>query len=147
MTFKDKNLILKNIKSPILRYGILAIGLGITLIILFVLSIYLGVWGKIAKKEELSDFQYQRASEVYTVDSVLIGKFFLYDRQPIAFESIPKHLLDALVAIEDERFYEHSGIDYKSLGRVAVKTVLMQDQSAGGGSTLTQQLAKKPLSA
>ncbi|HEA19347.1 hypothetical protein LCGC14_1167120 [marine sediment metagenome] len=135
-------MLLKNIKSPILRYGILAIALGIALIILFVLSIYLGAWGKIAKKEELSDFQYQRASEVYTIDSVLIGKFFLYDRQPIAFESIPKHLLDALVAIEDERFYEHSGIDYKSLGRVAIKTVLMQDQSAGGGSTLTQQLAK-----
>ncbi len=108
----------------------------------FILSIYWGAWGKIPGKEELSDFQYQRASEVYTADSVLIGKFYLFDRQPIAFEAIPKNVLNALVAIEDERFYEHTGIDYPSLGRVAVKTLLMQDQSAGGGSTLTQQLAK-----
>ncbi len=133
---------LKQIKSPILRYSILAIAAGILLLILFILSIYSGVWGKIPNKEELSDFQYQRASEVYTIDSVLIGKFYLYDRQPISFESIPQHVLDALVSIEDERFYEHSGIDYQSLGRVAIKTVLMQDQSSGGGSTLTQQLAK-----
>jgi len=135
-------LLLKQIKSPILRYSILAFAAGIVLLILFILSIYWGAWGKIPNKEDLSDFQYQRASEVFTVDSVLIGKFYLYDRQPIGFESIPQHLLDALVAIEDERFYEHSGIDYPSLGRVAVKTVLMQDQSSGGGSTLTQQLAK-----
>jgi len=135
-------LLLKQIKSPILRYSILAIAAGIVILLLFILSIYWGTWGKIPNKEELSDFQYQRASEVYTIDSVLIGKFYLYDRQPIAFESISQHVLDALVAIEDERFYEHSGIDYQSLGRVAIKTVLMQDQSSGGGSTLTQQLAK-----
>ncbi|MGB7393367.1 MAG: transglycosylase domain-containing protein [Pricia sp.] len=135
-------MLLRRIKSPILRYSILAIAGGIALLILFILSVYWGLWGKIPNKDALSDFQYQRASEVYTADSVLIGKFYLYDRQPIPFESIPKHLLDALVAIEDERFYEHSGIDYPSLGRVAVKSILMQDQSSGGGSTLTQQLAK-----
>lgn len=139
---KQKKLLLKQIKSPILRYSILAIAGGVSLIFLFILSIYWGLWGKIPNIEDLSDFQYQRASEVYTSDSVLIGKFYLYDRQPISFENIPQHLLDALVAIEDERFYKHSGIDYPSLGRVAVKTVLLQDQSSGGGSTLTQQLAK-----
>jgi penicillin-binding protein 1A len=135
-------LLLQRIKSPILRYSILALAAGIVLIALFILSVYLGLWGSIPDKEDLSDFQYQRASEVYTADSVLIGKFYLYDRQPIPFEDIPQHLLDALIAIEDERFYEHSGIDYPSLGRVAFKTILMQDQSSGGGSTLTQQLAK-----
>ncbi len=135
-------MLLKRVKSPFLRYAILAIAAAMAIILLFYLSVYWGIWGKIPDKEELSDFQYQRASEVYSADSVLIGKFYLYDRQPIPFESIPQQLLDALVAIEDERFYEHSGIDYPSLGRVAVKTLLMQDQSAGGGSTLTQQLAK-----
>ena len=133
---------LKRIKPPFLRYSLLAIVGGILLVILFIFSVYLGAWGKIPDSEALSDFKYQRASEVYSVDSVLIGKFYLYDRQPIPFEGIPQHLLDALVAIEDERFHEHSGIDYPSLGRVAVKSVLMQDQSSGGGSTLTQQLAK-----
>jgi len=102
----------------------------------------MGAWGKLPSKESLSHFKYQKASEVYTADSVLIGKFFLYDRQPIDYEDFPQHLVDALVAIEDERFYEHSGVDYKSLFRVAFKTVLMQDQSAGGGSTISQQLAK-----
>ncbi|WP_289040955.1 transglycosylase domain-containing protein [uncultured Zobellia sp.] len=135
-------MILKKIKSPILRYTLLALIALIVFSFLFITSIYWGAWGKLPGKEELSDFQYQRASEVYTADSVLIGKFYLYDRQPIAFEAIPKNVLNALVAIEDERFYDHNGIDYKSLGRVAVKTILMQDQSAGGGSTLSQQLAK-----
>ncbi|WP_276165829.1 penicillin-binding protein 1A [Zobellia alginiliquefaciens] len=135
-------MILKKIKSPFLRYAVLALLTLVAFFFVFIISIYWGAWGKIPGKEELSDFQYQRASEVYTADSVLIGKFYLYDRQPIPFEAIPKHVLNALVAIEDERFYDHKGIDYQSLGRVAVKTVLMQDQSAGGGSTLTQQLAK-----
>ncbi|CAZ94690.1 MULTISPECIES: penicillin-binding protein 1A [Zobellia] len=135
-------MVLKRIKSPFLRYTLLATLALVLFFFVFILSIYWGAWGSIPNKEELSDFQYQRASEVYTADSVLIGKFYLYDRQPIAFEAIPEHLRNALVSIEDERFYDHSGIDYQSLGRVAVKTILMQDQSAGGGSTLTQQLAK-----
>ena len=100
------------------------------------------MWGKIPSKAELSSLEYQKASEVYTADSVLIGKYYLFDRQPIPYTEFPEHLLQSLIAIEDERFYEHSGIDYKSLMRVGFKSILMQDQSAGGGSTLTQQLAK-----
>ncbi len=129
-------------KSPYLRYS----GLGILFILfgflIFLNTVYYGLWGKIPSNEALSNFEYQRASEVYTADSVLIGKFYLFDRQPISYENIPRQLIDALVAIEDERFYEHSGVDYPSLFRVAFKTILMQDRSAGGGSTLTQQLAK-----
>ncbi|PKA99411.1 penicillin-binding protein 1A [Flavobacteriaceae bacterium MAR_2009_75] len=135
-------MILKGIKNRYLRIGILALmGLFIFSVI-FVMSVKWGLWGKLPSKEDLSDFQYQRASEVYTADSMLIGKYYLFDRQPIVFDDIPENVLNALVAIEDERFHEHSGIDYQSLGRVALKTILMQDQSAGGGSTLTQQLAK-----
>ena len=135
-------MILKKIKSPFLRYSIVILTTGLTIVFLFILSIYLGGWGKIPGKEELSDFRYQKASEVYSADSVLIGKYFLYDRQPITYSEMPEHLLNALVAIEDERFYQHSGIDYRSLARVAFKTVLLQDQSSGGGSTISQQLAK-----
>ncbi len=136
------NLALKKISSRFLTYFVFAVLALFIGALLFFLSIRWGMWGKLPGKEELSDFQYQRASEVYTADSVLIGKYYLLDRQPIAFENMPKHLLDALVAIEDERFYEHSGVDYPSLFRVVLKTILMRDQSAGGGSTLTQQLAK-----
>ncbi len=104
--------------------------------------VYLGAWGKIPSKKELSDLEYQRASEVYSADSVLIGKFYLYDSQPISIDLVPEHLRNALTSIEDERFYQHKGIDVKSLFRVGVKSLLLRDNSSGGGSTLTQQLAK-----
>lgn len=133
---------LKNIKNPFLRIGVISILVLGSSVLLLILFIYLGAWGKLPDKQELSDYKYQRASEVYSADSVLIGKYFLFDRQPIPFDAVPKNLIEALVAIEDERFYDHSGIDYKSLVRVALKTILMQDQSAGGGSTISQQLAK-----
>lgn len=133
---------LKRIKSPYIKYGLVAFGAAILTILVFIGSVYFGAWGPLPSKQELSNFEYQRASEVYTADSVLIGKYYLFDRQPITYKDFPKDLLNALVSIEDERFYEHSGIDYPSLLRVAFKTILMQDQSSGGGSTLTQQLAK-----
>lgn len=134
--------VFKKIKSPYLRYLILGVLGVITLLVVFVLSISIGLWGEIPSKKALSNFQYQVASEVFTADSVLIGKYYLNDRQPIAYEGFPEHLLQALVSIEDERFYEHSGVDFPSLFRVGIKTVLMGDESSGGGSTLTQQLAK-----
>lgn len=132
----------KKIKHKYLKLGLKVLAVLGTLIFLFILSIYFGAWGKIPSKEALGNFKYQRASEVYSADSVLIGKYFLFDRQPIEYNQIPQNLIEALVAIEDERFYDHSGIDYKSLLRVAFKTILMQDSSSGGGSTISQQLAK-----
>ena len=135
-------MILKQIRSPYLRYTVLALLAIVLVTFLFILSVYIGAWGKIPSKEELSKFEYQQATEVYSVDSVLIGKYFLYDRQPISYEEIPENLIQALVAIEDERFYDHSGVDLTSLVRVGIKSVLLQDKSSGGGSTLTQQLSK-----
>ncbi|WP_282117186.1 transglycosylase domain-containing protein [Cellulophaga baltica] len=135
-------MIFKKIKSPILRYLLLAVIGLLLLFILFILSIRIGLWGEIPSKKELGNLEYQKASEVYAADSTLIGKYYLFDRQPIAFEEFPENLLEALISIEDERFYSHSGIDYPSLMRVAFKSILMQDKSSGGGSTITQQLAK-----
>ena len=132
----------KKIKPLLLRYVIGLILVSAIITSSFIFSVYIGVWGEIPNKKELANFQYQRASEVYSADSVLIGKYYRYDRQPIEYVDFPQHLIDALVAIEDQRFYNHSGVDYRSLFRVAVKTVLMQDQSSGGGSTISQQLAK-----
>jgi len=134
--------ILKRIKPPLLRYTLLIAVLLIGMAAVFIMSIYFGVWGELPDKKSLLEFQHPKASEVYTADSVLIGKYYLNDRQPIPFKNIPKHLINALIAIEDERFYDHSGVDYKSLFRVAFKTVLLQNKASGGGSTLSQQLAK-----
>lgn len=135
-------MIFKKIKSPILRYLLLAVIGLLLLFILFILSIRIGLWGEIPSKKELGNLEYQKASEVYAADGTLIGKYYLFDRQPIPFEEFPKNLLEALISIEDERFYSHSGVDYPSLMRVAFKSILMQDKSSGGGSTITQQLAK-----
>lgn len=132
----------RTVKAKYIKILIKSILIVILLFLSFIGSVYLGAWGTIPKQMELSQLNYQMASEVYSADSVLIGKYYLNDRQPIAFEEFPEHLIQALVAIEDERFYSHSGIDMPSLIRVGFKTILMDDTSAGGGSTLTQQLAK-----
>ncbi len=130
------------LKNRFFRLGLGACLLPLSIFTIFLLSIYAGLWGKLPAVDELSEIQYQRASEIYSADSVLIGKFYLYDRQPIPYQEMPDFLVKSLVAIEDKRFYEHKGVDYTSLFRVGFKTVLLGDSSSGGGSTISQQLAK-----
>ncbi|NOT75110.1 MAG: penicillin-binding protein [Cyclobacteriaceae bacterium] len=100
------------------------------------------IWVETPGNRELRNIQNQVASEVYSADSVLLGRYFLEDRTEIKYEDISPAVIDALISTEDIRFYSHSGVDYKSLGRVLIKSIIQQDESAGGGSTLTQQLAK-----
>lgn len=101
-----------------------------------------GATGPLPSREELARLENPVASEVYSADSVLLGRYFIQERSNVKFEDLPKHVVDALVATEDVRFYKHHGIDVRSLGRVMIKTLLLQNESAGGGSTITQQLAK-----
>ncbi|WP_236002815.1 penicillin-binding protein 1A [Luteirhabdus pelagi] len=119
-----------------------AIAIGLGILGLFIVSVYFGAWGPIPNKTALQELSQQKASEIYDRNGDLIGKFYLANRQPIPLEQVPQHTIDALIATEDARFYEHSGIDTRSLFRVFFKTILLQDASSGGGSTLTQQLAK-----
>ncbi|WP_188441565.1 transglycosylase domain-containing protein [Planktosalinus lacus] len=111
-------------------------------LLLFYLSVLFGLWGPVPTKKQLSEINQSEASQVLASGGELLGKYFLFDRQSIPFDELPKHLVDALVATEDARFYEHNGIDGQSLFRVFFKTILLQDASSGGGSTITQQLAK-----
>ncbi|EPR72473.1 Multimodular transpeptidase-transglycosylase [Winogradskyella psychrotolerans RS-3] len=106
------------------------------------ISIYVGLFGKVPTIEDISSIKQEQATQLLDKDEKLIGKYYIYDRQPVTFEDLPKHLIDALVATEDSRFYEHNGIDNISLMRVFVKNLILQDKSAGGGSTITLQLAK-----
>jgi penicillin-binding protein 1A len=92
--------------------------------------------------KELEDPKTSIASEIYSSDSVLLGKFFIENRTPVSYDSISVHVINALISTEDARFYSHSGIDPEALIRVAVKTMLLRNESAGGGSTISQQLAK-----
>jgi penicillin-binding protein 1A len=94
------------------------------------------------RKSELLAIKNPIASEVYSADSVLLGKYYFQERSDISFDDIPKHVFDLVVATEDVRFYNHNGIDARSLVRVLFKSILFQQESSGGGSTLTQQLAK-----
>ncbi|HEY5823499.1 MAG TPA: transglycosylase domain-containing protein, partial [Cyclobacteriaceae bacterium] len=107
-----------------------------------VFLILLTVWIEIPSRRALRNVQNQVATEVYSADSVLIGRYYIQDRTEIKYEDIAPVVIDALVSTEDARFYDHSGVDFRSLGRVLVKSVFMQDEASGGGSTITQQLAK-----
>jgi penicillin-binding protein 1A len=107
---------------------------GLTLFFLFASW---GLFGSMPSFEDLENPDSNLATEIIAADGVTIGKFYNENRTPIKYADLPKHLVNALVATEDERFYEHSGID----GRGTLRAVLSLGTS-GGASTLTQQLAK-----
>lgn len=109
---------------------------------LFLGCIYLGVFGHVFSEKELKEFKNETASLVVSDDGTLIGKFFADNRTNVDFDQLPKDLVNALIATEDARYFEHEGVDSRSLLRVLVKTIILQQKSAGGGSTITQQLAK-----
>ena len=95
--------------------------------------------------EELQNPINRFASQVYSADGKLLGTYSLSreNRVMVNYDQLPPSLVNALVATEDARFFEHSGIDFYALGRAIVKRGLMGHKSAGGGSTITQQLAKQ----
>ena len=108
----------------------------------FYYSVAWGFFGSVPDTKEILNYENNTASEIYSVDSVLLGKYFFQERTNASFQDLPPHLINALIATEDFRFYKHRGIDFQSLARVAIKTLLLGNRSSGGGSTLTQQLAK-----
>jgi len=109
---------------------------------LFMGSVYIGVFGPLPNKNDLIGITNEQASLVFSSDGTLIGKYFAENRTNIKWEDIPQHLVEALIATEDKRFFEHKGIDGRSYLRVFFKTILLRDKSSGGGSTITQQLVK-----
>jgi penicillin-binding protein 1A len=110
-------------------------GLGVIILFFFLAS--WGFFGSMPSFEDLENPESNLATEIISSDGVTIGKFYNENRTPIKYEDLPKHLINALVSTEDERFYEHSGIDARRTFGAALK--LGQN---GGASTLTQQLAK-----
>lgn len=90
----------------------------------------------------IKDLETRNATEIYSDDNILMGRYFIQARTSIPADSIPGFVFHALVAIEDKRFFSHQGVDFKSWGRVLIRTIIGGDESGGGGSTLSQQLAK-----
>ncbi|MDE6121247.1 MAG: penicillin-binding protein, partial [Muribaculaceae bacterium] len=111
---------------------------------LFVL-VYNGVIGYMPPVEELKNPQDKFATVIYTSDGVEMGRYFRNtgNRVYADFDEISPEVVDALIATEDARFNDHSGIDLKAIARAIFKTVLLRQKNAGGGSTITQQLAKQ----
>ncbi len=123
-----------------------------TLLVLTVIGTGVTFWaiadgriGYMPPIEELQNPINRFASQVYSADGKLIGTWSLSreNRVMVDYQDLPQSLVDALVATEDARFFEHSGIDFWALGRAIVKRGLLRQKSAGGGSTITQQLAKQ----
>ncbi len=113
--------------------------------ILFVWSVnanFLGLYGDLPDFKTLENPESELASELYSSDGVLLGKYYRENRTPVKYSELSPNLIKALIATEDIRFSDHSGIDPKGLARVFFKTILMGQSSSGGGSTLSQQTAK-----
>jgi len=106
-------------------------------VVLMVLLAAIGAFGPLPSFEEIEDPRSNSASQILSSDGELLGKFYEENRIHIRYEQLSPTLVNALVATEDERFFQHSGVDSKALAR----SVLSLGR-AGGGSTLTQQLAK-----
>ena len=125
-----------NFKKYILWFWATILG-GLLVVILLFFTASIGGFGALPTFEELENPQTNLATEVISADGVTIGKYATENRTPIKYKELPENLVQALVATEDERYYEHSGIDFKGFARAVIK--LGRD---GGASTITQQLAK-----
>ncbi|MBI1222367.1 MAG: penicillin-binding protein [Bacteroidetes bacterium] len=110
---------------------------GILLVVFLFFLISNGLFGNLPDVKELENPKNNVATEIISSDEEIIGKFFIENRTPVKYKELSPYLIQALVATEDERFFEHSGIDIRSLARAVIKL-----GKAGGGSTITQQLAK-----
>lgn len=124
-------------KSVRIFWYLFLVGFGVLVIIVAMANF--GAFGKMPSLTELENPSILQSSEVYAVEGTLMGKYFRErgNRSNVKYRDISPHVVDALIATEDERFYHHSGIDFKSTLR-AIFTL----GSQGGGSTISQQLAK-----
>ena len=117
--------------------------------ILFSAIAFVAIWnGWIGYMPDIEDLQNpisRYASQIYSADGKIIGTYNINreNRVHINYDNLSPNIVNALIATEDERFYDHSGIDFIALGRAIVKRGLLGQESAGGGSTITQQLAKQ----
>jgi len=137
---KPRNKYTRTIIAVMWSLFVLSVVGGFTLLAM----IYNGVIGYMPAIEDLKNPKDNYASVIYSADGVELGRYFRNtgNRVRVNNEDVSKHVTDALVATEDVRFYDHSGIDVRAMARVIVKTLILQQRNAGGGSTITQQLAK-----
>ena len=122
----------------LLKAGIAVLMFGFLLFLI----VYVGFTGPVPSSEELQKIKNPVSTEVYASDGRLLGRYYIENRSNVSFDKISPNVINALIATEDSRFYKHRGIDEIALLRVFLKSLLLQDHSSGGGSTLSQQIAK-----
>ncbi|MDC1362650.1 PBP1A family penicillin-binding protein [Flavobacteriaceae bacterium] len=123
--------------SFITLFWLLLLSIVVAVALLFLLASF-GVFGSLPDETSLENPEKNLATEIITTDGKVIGKFYKENRTPVAYQELPEHLKNALLATEDIRFYDHSGIDIRGTLRAAVYL-----GSKGGASTISQQLAKQ----
>ena len=134
---------MKNLdKEKIHKYNQWIWWIGLSPLILVFLILLIALFSGLPNVEALANPKINLASSIYSADGKIIGSYFKENRIDVKYNEIPKHVVDALIATEDERFYQHSGVDYLGLIRAAFSLGV-----DGGGSTLTQQLAKQQFTA
>ncbi|MDR2127159.1 MAG: transglycosylase domain-containing protein [Prevotellaceae bacterium] len=133
---------MKNSRNKIIKWCRIIFFAPFILLILMILLVMAGVFGSLPSFKDLENPQRKLATSIISSDGVTLGTFHVENRSPVNYEDISPHLVNALISTEDIRFYSHSGIDFNSLARVFVKTVIGGNRAGGGGgSTITQQLA------
>ena len=110
--------------------------------LLFILTFVALSFTDLPSVEQLENPKNNEASRILAADGSVLGRYYLENRVMVDYDQLGNIMPDALIAKEDERYYEHSGIDYRGLAAAVVKTGLMGQESRGGASTITQQLAK-----
>jgi penicillin-binding protein 1A len=132
----------KKIWRIIWKLLIAAILIMVMAMMLFFGAVRLGFFGELPGKEELRKLDSYTAARILASDGELLGLYYIQNRTHTRLSKLPRHLVDALVATEDARFYSHHGFDLRGTTRAIVKSFLLRDRSSGGGSTISQQLAK-----
>lgn len=133
--------------QPPLKLAFLLVGIPTLLGTIFFAFLFFsalsGSYGPMPDATELSLVENAEASSVISEDEKLLGKYFRENRISVPLDEISPFVTDALIATEDSRFFEHQGIDLRALARVAWRSIILGDASGGGGSTISQQLAKQ----
>ena len=127
-------------KSNAIRNLWIVFGVFLVLIVLFFFCVAKGIFGTMPSFDELENPQTNLATEIISADGKVLGTYYVENRSNVRYAELSPYMPEALISIEDERFTEHSGIDEKALLRVAFGVAT--GRKKGGGSTITQQLAK-----
>ena len=133
---------------------ILSLWLGFIIVFIFILFLFFSIqknhfnlYGELPSLEDLEKPKSELSSELYSADNIILGKYFRYNRTPTRYDELSDELIETILVTEDIRYYEHSGIDLRGLIRASYgvfKNIITLGQTGleGGGSTITQQLAK-----